>query len=576
MGRILEVRRWPWQRAEVVVELDHVPGTDLGFLLTTKPPGILSDAGVIVSSVDVPELSGIVCVGDELVSVDGNRTHNYAQARHWLTKPGSHKCRIYRKRGPLEEKKDEECGRWVRWTLLAVLGYLCYRHADLRGWAARNGIVSLALPGGGWEPGWDRELVVLSIGSSKRTELQRAQQLTIGCHARLLRYDESVAPCHDCSLVPSDGYDWTGAWSPGSRVWNEWKLTDRTDAFLSSQGGASSSALYGFGGSSPFSPLTSAASSTGTATDTATATGSLGSLGSFLPTGSNFSAWWRSALGRVLDVLPGPFHRIVLSNPGSLRRKEGATPASLRSNATQDWWCAQQRLLAALADALRSQPEYDWTLIVDDDTYVNVRGLRRLLRTLEPETPAYIGDRSAGFKFVYGGGGHLLSRGLLRGLRGGIRTCLDRSRFEWCEWHSDWVLPKCLEYLNLLSPDSLRDGHPLFQQDCVKASDFKSALPLAFVAEARTRMDNRSAVFSQQRLRCAKEQSASMRAARSRRAPPKAAAAHAAALMPNATSSKPSRLLPRCRGHHRANFSMLTCHGVTPHQMVALHRVSCF
>jgi uncharacterized membrane protein YgcG len=147
-----------------------------------------------------------------------------------------------------------------------------------------------------------------------------------------------------------------------------------------------------------------------------------------------------------------------------------APPASLRENATVGWWCAQQRLLAALADVLRTAPILpEFLLVIDDDTFVNVRALRRYLHTRSPSALLYAGDKHAGFPFLFGGGGHLLSRAVLQGLRPRIHECLRLAEDVWCQWHSDWILPACLQRLGLLQPRNITDAFPLFQQDCGEA-----------------------------------------------------------------------------------------------------------
>ena len=77
-------------------------------------------------------------------------------------------------------------------------------------------------------------------------------------------------------------------------------------------------------------------------------------------------------------------------------------------------------MLAALADVVRvaSSRLPAFLLIIDDDTFVNSKALRRFLAHLDPENVTYMGDyrKASGYPFLYGGGGHLISRALLRGL----------------------------------------------------------------------------------------------------------------------------------------------------------------
>lgn len=115
------------------------------------------------------------------------------------------------------------------------------------------------------------------------------------------------------------------------------------------------------------------------------------------------------------------------SNWGSF--EDRMPPASMRNNATKGWWCAQQRLMAALADVLRTAPMLpEFLLIIDDDTFVNVRALRRYVHTKSPDRMIYAGDKHAGFPFLFGGGGHLLSRALMVPAQGADPRVLEARR----------------------------------------------------------------------------------------------------------------------------------------------------
>ena len=255
-------------------------------------------------------------------------------------------------------------------------------------------------------------------------------------------------------------------------------------------------------------------------------------------------------------------------------------PSTLRGNATAGWHCAQQRLMAALADFVRSQPLPDFALIIDDDTYVNLRSLRRYLHSLDPSQRIYAGDGYAKLPFFFGGAGHLLSRRLLKELQGKIETCVDRTHFEWCEWHSDWVLAKCLERLGLLN--GLTNAHPLFLQDCTKddPKGFQRGLELA-VPEVAAASVQRDAVLAEQQAKCELERTATASSLASGRAD-RADRGHGRADRGSDGTGAASLPLPvrlsqrRCRhAHHTSNFSMATCHGLTAKQMLALHRVAC-
>ena len=68
--------------------------------------------------------------------------------------------------------------------------------------------------------------------------------------------------------------------------------------------------------------------------------------------------------------------------------------------------------------------------------------------------------------FVYGGAGHLLSRGTLRFLRrrhNGVEKCLDEAGKR-CEQHSDWILAHCL-LSTLQAVPRLTDWRDVMQQN---------------------------------------------------------------------------------------------------------------
>lgn len=151
------------------------------------------------------------------------------------------------------------------------------------------------------------------------------------------------------------------------------------------------------------------------------------------------------------------------TNGGCVGRVGDAAPAGLgkRNNAAAGWWCAQKRLIGAVARLLGNNRNDSllpaFLLVIDDDTFVNVNLLVSTLRGLDPERKLYGGklsrparadkDGRAGLQHVLGGAGHVLSRGSLRALRGSIDQCVANVRVDgrWCDWHSDWTFATCAE-----------------------------------------------------------------------------------------------------------------------------------
>ena len=61
-----------------------------------------------------------------------------------------------------------------------------------------------------------------------------------------------------------------------------------------------------------------------------------------------------------------------------------------RLSAPKGWWCAQKRLVAALAQFLEKHSDNDlpsFLFICDDDTFVNVDNLAKELSRLDPNVP---------------------------------------------------------------------------------------------------------------------------------------------------------------------------------------------
>ena len=495
--------RIPYTRREYSVELHRVAARgrgmksgehdDLGMQLGFGRCGhVFVYSAVYVQQVtaDGP-LEGRVCVHDELVYLDGERMCSRVSADHVLGRKGKHTCVLLRARADSERRADESVTRVIRMMLaLALVWYASVTAAGyLYSWLVERGFISLALPGGP-ERGWDSHLIIASLGSAARQDLHRAQAGTIGCTAHLLRYDESVAECVDC-----DGNHARRSYSSPWATWEDWELAARP-----------TTTQFEYHRIYLMIKLRA----------------KLRWLAGRLPSS------WLPALSRVEAALSRESHSTddAHAHADDLQ----FAPEMRRGNATKGWWCAQQRLLAVLADVLRSAPVLpEFLLLIDDDTFVNVLALRRFLhertpcartasnpelaaaphrraarlarkpaartplRELAPGRPLclcrtarlahksavasslcvhseralYVGDRHLRhLPFVLGGGGHLLSRALLRPLKWRISECLTIAKGAWCEWHSDWILAACLQRLRLLPADNITDGFPRFHQEC--------------------------------------------------------------------------------------------------------------
>nr|XP_057903119.1 glycoprotein-N-acetylgalactosamine 3-beta-galactosyltransferase 1 [Doryrhamphus excisus] len=99
----------------------------------------------------------------------------------------------------------------------------------------------------------------------------------------------------------------------------------------------------------------------------------------------------------------------------------------------------------------------DWFLKADDDTYVIVENLRRMVSQLDSEEPLYLGRRFRPFVgqgYMSGGAGYVLSKEALRRFIRGFATgaCTPYSSTE------DLSLGKCMEAMKV-EPVDTRDGN---------------------------------------------------------------------------------------------------------------------
>lgn len=111
------------------------------------------------------------------------------------------------------------------------------------------------------------------------------------------------------------------------------------------------------------------------------------------------------------------------------------------------------------------QPEHDWYLFIDADTYVLWDTLLEWTRRLDHDQVSYIGARTAinGFVFAHGGTGYLLSRAAMQKIavknKGTAARWDPQIRHECC---GDLVLAKAIkDYgIELTNASPTMDGHP--------------------------------------------------------------------------------------------------------------------
>lgn len=145
-----------------------------------------------------------------------------------------------------------------------------------------------------------------------------------------------------------------------------------------------------------------------------------------------------------------------------------------------EWWCAQERPIAALKTYLNMQvgkglPEF--LLVIDDDTWVNPNAIWNLTQFHNPSKPLYTGYRYA--FFIGGGSGALISKHSLEALaflepgrnESWVDECFRHKRGgKWCYFHSDWVFGRCLYLSSSTKPEMNENFH---QENC---SDVPSKL----------------------------------------------------------------------------------------------------
>lgn len=106
---------------------------------------------------------------------------------------------------------------------------------------------------------------------------------------------------------------------------------------------------------------------------------------------------------------------------------------------------AQYRFLPALQHAKYlphvQSGEVRWVVVVDDDSFVFMANLLKLLRTLNPQDALYFGDVHPGRSIVCGGGGSVFSIGAIRKMD--IGRCIS-AMHRVC-MQSDWMLGECAQ-----------------------------------------------------------------------------------------------------------------------------------
>ena len=165
------------------------------------------------------------------------------------------------------------------------------------------------------------------------------------------------------------------------------------------------------------------------------------------------------------------------------RNEEVGHPDGLQSKRnyeTRGWWCAQKRPLLAAYEVLKRIEHIvdipDFLMMIDDDTIVNPRALRKFIvdsqGLVRQGLPAYIGH--AGSKHMaMGGGGTILTRAVLITWMNGLgeakwaalRWCVEQTQSgHWCHWHSDWSYGICVQRWSGASvtdaPDKFTMNHP--------------------------------------------------------------------------------------------------------------------
>lgn len=99
---------------------------------------------------------------------------------------------------------------------------------------------------------------------------------------------------------------------------------------------------------------------------------------------------------RLITFTEANVDACVLCAPGAATDAPPDPNMKKREGGARGWWCAQKRILPALAAVLRSQPALEFPaflMLIDDDTAVNPQALLRHTAALDPGVPLYATKR---------------------------------------------------------------------------------------------------------------------------------------------------------------------------------------
>lgn len=179
-------------------------------------------------------------------------------------------------------------------------------------------------------------------------------------------------------------------------------------------------------------------------TSHATQQRALRAFSSWCAAAAAIGSWCRFAADApMLEKRPGLQWTVVHSSPpsgGCCRSGHGFFCSSHRRQTLP----AQYRFLPALAQARRSalfsSGRAQWVVLLDDDSFVFVRRLRRLLARYNYQQPWMLGEFRADRAYACGGAGAVLSRAALASLA--LESCIARMRHRCMQ--SDWQLGECV------------------------------------------------------------------------------------------------------------------------------------